>query len=258
MDSDFTSTQQRCKSTWSTLWSYFFAIAILSCKTAAPVAYFHDIPDSTHTQPLSITSYSPPLIRVGDILSIHLYTLDTPLIQSANSSGLHFPVDQHGNIELPVIGAIEAEGLSTEQVHDLLIAQASKYYKNPVAVVRIANFTVSILGEVAKPGLYVSNSEKLSVLDALALAGDISIYGKKENVLIVRNTSAQKEAIRLNLNSTQSLASPYFYLRQGDVLMVEPNRHKLAAARDAGKARNYALIASGLSVVIIFLSRLSL
>ncbi len=256
MDSDFTTNQSYGSAIWLTIW---LCSLLLSCKTATRVGYFQDIPDSSFTKPkeLLVSKYQLPLIQVGDVLNISVYTNETPAIHTNPPSGLLNPVDEHGNVELPIIGKIEAEGLSTDQVHDILLIQANKYYRNPVVIVRFANFTVNVLGEVSKPGQFTVNQEKLSVLDALALAGDISIYGKKENVLVVRNTSTHKAAMRLNLYSSKSLASPFFYLRQGDIVFVEPNKHKLAATRDVSKARNYALIASGISVLIILLSRIS-
>jgi polysaccharide export outer membrane protein len=262
MDPDNNANVAHNPKFWPVLWIYYMVFGILACKTTAHIGYFQDIPDTlvTKTQTLPTSKFSPPVIHPGDILHVTIHTNDNTLVSHADNQitpGLTLSVDTNGNIEIPVLGKILAEGCTISQLRDTLSVRASKFYKSPVIAVRLSNFTITVLGEVAKPGNFISSNEKVSVLDALGMAGDMSIYGKKENVLVIREQDNHKQAIRLNLNSTTSLTSPYFYLKQGDVVIVEPNKNKIAAARDSGKTRNYALIASGLSVLIIFISRLT-
>lgn len=260
MDSDITTYQRAYQPLWLILWICYFIPVAFSCKSVERVAYFQDLPDTLLTKAhlLAAATYRSPIIRTGDLLQVNLYIQDTPLINSLAppAGGMQRTVDSEGTIALPVLGKIKVAGLSTAQIQDTLHRRAIRFYKDPVVAVSLANFTVTVLGEVARPGNFTSTHEKISVLDALAMSGDISIYGKKENVLIIRNRDDQQEAVRLNLHTSAALSSPYFYLKQGDVVIVEPNKHKIAAARNAGNTRNYALIASGLSVFILFLSRL--
>jgi polysaccharide export outer membrane protein len=239
----------------------YIAIGSIGCKTTKRVSYFQDIPDTlfTKVQILPVSSYTAPAIGPGDVLQVAIYTNDYLHIHDANhetANGISIKVDPKGHMEIPILGKMSVQGFTVSQLQDTLSVRAHKFYKNPVVLVSHTNFTITVLGEVAKPGTFLTN-EKISVLDALGLAGDISIYGKKENVLVVRNRDNHKEAIRLNLNSTASFTSPFFYLKTGDIVIIEPNENKIAAARDAGKTRNYALLASGLSVLIILISRLT-
>ena len=121
--------------------------------------------------------------------------------------------------------------------------------------VRFANFKITVLGEVNRPATYTVPNEKVTVLDALGLAGDLTIYGKRENVLLVRDQGGQKELVRLNLNESEVFSSSYFYLRQNDVIYVEPGKAK-AAANNAARTQAFAIIGSVLSVLIVALTRL--
>ncbi|WP_221394528.1 polysaccharide biosynthesis/export family protein [Dyadobacter sp. NIV53] len=242
-----------------------------SCKTVKRVAYFQDIPDSVSQQPsiLNLAVYTEPVILSDDILSITIQTIESPLNGFANTISASLPnsspsqlfsgyqVNKNGVIEIPVLGKIIVGGLTTAMAQDSVYKRASKYFKEPVVAIRFANFTVTVLGEVAKPGSYNLPNEKTSVLEALGIAGDLTIYARRENVLILRNSTDRKHAVRLDLNSTATFRSPYFYVKQHDIIIVEPNKARITASTDGNKTRNYALIASGLSVLIILISRLT-
>ena len=249
---------------------------IFSCKTTKRIAYFQDIPDSISKDPvlINLATYTEPVILSGDILHITIQTIDTPINGLPNGTGSFstpnssvnsspslippgYPVNKKGMIEIPVLGKINVAGLTTETAHDSIYKRASIYFKDPVVHVRFANFTITVLGEVAKPGSYIFANEKVSVLDALGMAGDLTIYAKRENILLLRNGVDTKHAVRLDLNSSASLYSSYFYLKQGDIIIAEPNKARITASTDGNKTRNYALIASGLSVLIILISRLT-
>jgi len=165
-----------------------------------------------------------------------------------------FLVDKDGFIQMTLLGKIKVGGLTTYQVRDKITELASQYYKNPTVQVRFANFKITVLGEVTRPATYTVPNEKVTVLDALGLAGDLTIYGKRENVLLVRDQQGQKELVRLNLNDSEVFRSPYFYLRQNDVLYVEPGKAK-AAANNAARTQTFAIIGSLLSVLIVAVSR---
>lgn len=132
-------------------------------------------------------------------------------------------VDSKGDINFPVLGKIHVQGMTTEELTDYLTARISEDVKNPSVRVELMNFNVNVMGEVTKPGRIPITSERVSILDALALAGDMTEYGKRENVILIREENGKREVHRLNLNDAQTLSSPYFYLQQNDVIYVEPN-----------------------------------
>ena len=255
---------------------FILLFTTISCKTTKRVAYFQDLPDEVSTSPfyLHLAPYKDLVIRQADILQINIQTVDSPannfsdnslfptLISNAgllppNTAIPTFTVDQTGFVEIPVLGKVSVIGLTTQMIRDSIHLLACKFYKNPIVNVRLSNFGISVLGEVGKPGSYILPNEKVSLLDALGIAGDITIYGKKDNVLLLRQQDRKKDAVRFDLNSSLSLRSPYFFLQQGDVIYVEPNKAKITASTEGSKTRNYALIASGLSVLIILISRLT-
>jgi len=249
-----------------------------SCGTNKKITYFQDTPDSLYLSPkvLAGAPYREPIIQPNDILQISILTLDPQvnnILAAANAASITiqpgstgaapappatvsgFLVDAKGQVELPVVGKITVGGMSTALARDSIHDRVAVYYKNPVVNVRFANFNVTVLGEVAHPATYVVPSEKVSILDAIGMAGDLTIYGKRENVLLIRDSAGAKHMIRFDLNSSATLLSPYFYLRQGDVVYVEPAKSKIAST-DAAKARNITLLASGLSLLVVIFTRL--
>lgn len=259
----------------------FFALVIISsCSTYKNTTYFMDIPDTLKASngiAIPLAKYADPKIQAGDLLYVLIQTIDPRANNiTGNTTGATFTtqatstaapgtstmpgylVDKNGNIELALVGDIKISGLSTSEARDAIRKKAAIYYKDPVVNVRFANFTVSVLGEVRQPAQYTIPGERTTVLDAIAMAGDLTIYGKRENILLLREENGIKTPIRLNLNSSDILKSPYFFLKQNDVIYVEPNKAKVAS-NDYIKDRNtgYAIsIATSLiSIAIILLTR---
>lgn len=251
------------------LLSLVIAITFASCATTVNVPYFRDVPDSTKVKLIAEAPYSDPVIQPDDILAITIITIDpttaAPVNQAANvpvtaSSTQVAPgllVDKDGNISLPIIGVVKVAGLTTYQAKQLLQKKAQQYFKDPDVQLRFANFKITVLGEVAHPATYILPNEKVSVLDALGLAGDLTIYGRRENVMIIRDNNGVKETSRIDLNSTDLFKSPYFYLRQNDVVYVEPNKAKIVAS-DAGQSKVVTIVASVSATLLILLLRLKL
>jgi len=130
-----------------------------------------------------------------------------------------------------------------------------KYVKNPIVNVKFSNFKVTVFGEVAKPATYIMPTEKVTLFDALSQAGDLTIYGKRENVTVIRDTlDNKKNMVHLNLNSKNIISSPYFYLQPNDVVYVEPNESK-AASTDAVRNRNITILASLVSILLVVATR---
>ena len=250
-----------------------FAFFLCSCGTTKNVPYFQDIVDTPLSQLKTSNSFIEPTIQPDDILSISIFTIDPNTSMVVNqlnsqyvgqsqvvgantnlvSSG--FLVDKNGEVDLSVVGKVKLLGLTTFQARDLIQELASKSFNSPNVQVRYSNFRVTVLGEVGRPATYTIPNEKVTVLDALGLAGDLTIYGRRENVLLIRDNQGVKQFIRLNLNSAALFNSPFFYLRQNDVIYVEPNKGK-AASLNVARTQTIALIGTALTVLITLISRL--
>ena len=263
------------------------SLSIISCSTTQKVKYFQDIPDSGQIKQIPKAEYTAPVIRIGDILNVQIQSIDplsTSMVNAGNTSsggssssgsggGLSgllsavsggnspqqpvsgYTVDKEGNIELPILGKLKAEGYTTFQLKTAIDTLAVKYFKNYTVTVKLSNFKVDVTGEVLKPGQYVMSDEKVSVLDAISMAGDLTIFGKRENVLLVReNVDGSKTAYRLNLKKSNIMSSPVFYLKQNDLIYVEPRKAK-SDATDASQIRYVTIAGSILSILVILATR---
>jgi polysaccharide export outer membrane protein len=253
---------------------FFLVLSIIlcqSCVNTKKVAYFQDLNAPQKSSLGTKAVFTEPGIQPDDILSIAIFTIDPETSAAINQVGSQtlsgvssstgqqqgaggFLVDKNGEIELAMIGKIKLLGLTTFKARDLIRERAEQYYKNPSVQVRYANFKVTVLGEVARPASYTLPNEKVTVLDALGLAGDLTIYGKRENVLLIREVNDKKEYTRLNLNSSELFNSPYYYLRQNDVLYIEPTTAR-AAANNAARTQTIAIVGSVISVLIAIITR---
>ncbi len=227
---------------FATLVLIFF---ISACNSTKKLVYFDNIQDSViklKAQPIEA------IIQRNDLISIAVNSLNpeataifnapnesTPNANNAtandNTLTVGYLVNPNGDIQFPVLGAIHVEGLTKSQLTALLIKQLTdkKLLIDPIVTIRHLNFRVSVLGEVTTPGVYTIPNEKISILEALGLAGDITIYGKKDNVLIIRqSTNGEKIIKRINLKSSEILSSPYYYLQSNDVIYVEPSTDRVA------------------------------
>lgn len=212
---------------------------VSSCGAPKNKIYFADL-DSTRVSQLNIPEFKEPLIQTDDILSITVQTIDVTasaaLNQSPVLSGMPgggtsmggFLVDKSGNVEMPILGVLKLAGLTSTQAKEVVRERAAKFYKDPTVQIRFANYKITILGEVTRPASYNLPNEKVTILDAISMAGDLTVYGKRENVLLMRQNGDKKDIIRLNLASSKVLSSPYFYLKQNDVLYVEATPAKFS------------------------------
>lgn len=151
-------------------------------------------------------------------------------LNTSTGSLLPYLVDNNGNIDFPVVGTIHVAGLTKDQCEELIKEKVKPYLadsENPVVTVSMSSYRVTVAGEVTSPKVVPVTTEKMSVLEALAQAGDLTIYGRRDNVLLIReNADGQKEAHRLNLNDANIISSPYYYVQQNDYIYVEPNKVK--------------------------------
>lgn len=254
-----------------TRWGFFpiiFLLLFSSCSVKKSI-YFNDLPTDTTRIFKEAAAFTEPVIQSDDILNITIQTLDPITAAVANQASdmqtagrnssqaiSGFLVDKEGFVNMTLLGKVEVAGLTTYQAREKITALAAQFYKDPTVQVRFANFKVTVLGEVSRPASYTVPNEKVTVLDALGLAGDLTIYGKRENILLIRENGAQqRELVRLNLNKVEALSSPYFYLRQNDVIYVEPTKAR-GTVRSAPTVQAIGVITSVISVAILAISRL--
>jgi polysaccharide export outer membrane protein len=238
-----------------------------SCTTSRKVTYFSDVPDSLR---IASKAGMEPIIQKKDILSITVSSLSNeasiifntpnlPITPSANATPnmpqtAGYLVSQDGTIKFPVLGDIVAAGLTQKQLENnithMLIEKKLLY--DPVVSIRFLNFRVTVLGEVNHPGVVTVPSEQISILEALGEAGDLTIYGLRDNVILIRQEGADKLITRLDLNSSKIFQSPYYYLKSNDVIYVEPAKDKIAST--SLFQQRLPIILSGLSLIIILLT----
>ena len=252
------------------LMAFIIGIIFSSCTDVKKVAYFKDVPDSTKEKMVRDAPYTDPIIIPDDILSVTITLIDpttaAPVnqasvapVSAASTSSAVAPglvpgllVDREGNISFPIMGTIKVAGLTSYEAKERIKTEAKKYFKDPDVQVRFANYKVTVIGEVAHPATFVVPNEKVSVLDAIGMAGDLTIYGRRENVMVIRENNGKKELYRLNLNSSDIFKSPYFYLKQNDVVYVEPNKSKAVQA-DAEQTRFIEIAASVATGILLIL-----
>ncbi|WP_343522480.1 polysaccharide biosynthesis/export family protein [Pedobacter sp.] len=242
-------------------------VLVSSCVSNKKIAYFQDIQTINQAKLENAAKFVEPTIQPDDILSINIFTLNpqsgvvinqaasTPTLGGNTNNSLAtqstgFLVDKNGEVELSLAGKVKVAGLTTYQARELIREKVSVFYKEPNVQLRFANFKISVLGEVNAPSAYTLPNEKVSILDALSLAGDLTIYGRRDNVLIVRDNNGKKEFARLDLNSSNIFNSPFYYLKQNDVVYVEPNKRKVSASNSA-QIQTIGVIASVISVIVL-------
>jgi polysaccharide export outer membrane protein len=238
-----------------------FSVLLLSesCITRKDISYFQDITDSTKTQPIN-RSFDA-IIQPGDILSIHVTSLSPEASSFFNVTGESmdqqvantYLVNADGNVEMPLIGQIKVAGNTSPVAKFLIRNKLEKYLADPTVSIRIRNFKVTVLGEVQSPGVYTIPNEKITLIEALGLAGDLTIFAQRSNVLIIREKDGQRQFMKIDLRSKEFFESEFYYLHSNDVVYVEPGKGRIASA-DAWY-RILPIVFSGLTALGLFMSR---
>lgn len=245
------------------------AVLLNSCGVKyETIPYFKDLPAGNLAE--DINNQTVLKIQKNDILAITVSSLDDKSdayfnlgnmgavqVGSGGSSSTPngFIVDQQGNVQLPYLGSLKIEGLSTYEARKLIETrlEEGKFLVKPVVNLRLVNFKISILGDVLRPGVYPVQSERITIIEALALAGDLSITAKRSDVLLIRENLGRRQQIRLDLQSKDIFNSSYYYLENNDVILVTPSAAKYASV-DASY-RNVSILISAISVIAILISR---
>jgi polysaccharide export outer membrane protein len=246
-------------------------VFLSACGSTRNLVYFNDLQNtSKYTE--EIKNKVEPKIQPDDQLSITVSSLNPESNILFNSGVMPstagtatgstatgranegYLVDKDGFINFPVLGKVQLAGLTKEQATTKMTTEITKNIKNPIVNIRFLNFRITVIGEVNKPSTFLVPSERVNILDAIGLAGDLTSYGKRENILIIREQNGVRTATRVNLASRAILNSPDFYLQQNDVLYVEPAKIK---ALQGSSSTFYLSLATAsvsiLSLLVVFL-----
>jgi len=239
-------------------------ILMSSCVSNKDIAYFqYDEIEQSKVNNKFETIFKPDdllqiTISSDDIEATKPFNLPAVSFAATTESAIGTPkqqsylIDSKGEIDFPVLGKLKIGGLTREAVLDLLKSKLSPdYVANPTINISISNFKITVYGDVKNPGTFTIPNERVSILDAIGLAGDLNISGKRDNVLVIREEGSRKKKYRVNLLSNKTLTSPVFYLQQNDVIYVEHNNSKI---QSASSNSNRTLFISVTSLMITLIS----
>lgn len=247
-------------------------MSLASCTGYKNVAYFQNSNEISQVGP-KVELYNAHIMP-KDLITITVNTTDPEAsmpfnltVQSRESAGLNqtrattqmalqqYLVNNNGDIEFPVIGTLHVGGLTINETEAMVRKELAPYLKEvPIVTVRLVSFKVSVIGEVTRPGQFSVNNEKINVLEALALAGDLTIWGQRENVKLIReDASGNRQIHELNLNDANVIYSPFYQLEQNDIIYVTPNQTK---AKNSDIGQSTSLWFSATSILVSLASLL--
>ncbi|WP_164108725.1 MULTISPECIES: polysaccharide biosynthesis/export family protein [Sphingobacterium] len=237
-----------------------YMLIFCSCAQKRDLAYFSNLAqqraeETIQDQPIKIQQND--LLRINiNSLNPESNTLFTVNRQNAATGSYEGPtgyrVAKDGMITLPVIGNIKMEGLTITQAQDALTEKLTKYVKEPIVEVQLLNFKITVIGEVNKPSSFTIPGDHINLLEALGMAGDMTVYGKRENVLIIREQNGKRTMKRLDLNQQNVLNDPFFNLMQNDIVYVEPDKSK--AIEYSPSTRIMPIVIASISAVAVLIS----
>lgn len=239
-----------------------------SCTSTKRVVYFNDLTDSAAVASIKAAKLTfENTIQKNDQLWITVggsNIEDLSVLNSGNGIGvtgansnigtggsgalIGYLVESDGNIKIPFFGKVQAEGLTRLQLEANLTEKFKEYTKNPVVNVRFLNYSFSVLGEVSRSGRFIMQTERATLLDAISQAGDITDLGRRDNIAVIREENGERKVGRVNLLSKDFFNSPYFYLRNNDVVYVEPVKARFISR--SGIPQYVSIVAIGLTMIL--------
>lgn len=244
-------------------------LLLSSCVSKKDIIYVQDIDDTLSKE----KSLYETTIAKDDVLRIIVSSANmesvlpfNQVVGSVSNQDLSvrsqealqsYLVDKNGTIKFPVLGSIEVSGLTREALEQQLQNQLLKYVKDVSVDVRILNYKITILGEVTRPGTFTIEHNRITLLQALGLAGDLTVYGKRDNIIVIRDVNGVQKSARVDLTSSEFIYSPYYYLNQNDTVIVEPNGAQVQASGFNRNVSIYVSIASLLLTTIVVFSNLN-
>lgn len=237
---------------------------IFSCGPTRNITYLSNLGNVPETR-TPVKHESGVTIQSGDLLNITVTSLSIEsnmLFNQHNAAGdedyAGYFVDENGFIDFPLIGPIQLAGSTKAEAREKLVEKLNEQVKKPIVNIRFLNFKVTVLGEVNNPSSFLIPSDNVNIFEALGLAGDMTVFGKRENVLLIREKNDIRTTVRLNLNDKDILNSPYFYLQQNDIIYVEPDRARAAQTnlRRSNTQFGVSIATALISIVTLLLTRL--
>ncbi|CAI9679803.1 polysaccharide biosynthesis/export family protein [Elizabethkingia anophelis] len=227
-------------------------LTIASCRTRNDINYLQDVDKAATETALQMGNNT---LQPGDQLVINIMAKDLDVVKPFNqnyssgqilqnpqisgnanpsiplSSGPTYIIDQNGKIDFPILGKLDTKGLTLDKFKESLYNRVIRYVKDPIISVKLINFRISVMGEVTRPGEYIIADGQTNLMKALALAGDLTMYGIRDNILLVRTIDGKMEKVRVDITRSDFINSPYYNLKQGDVIYVSANKTKEKTSR---------------------------
>lgn len=237
---------------------------LTSCVSSKKMVYFQNSGEKISKE---ILQNYEPTIEPDDLLTINVSAIDaeaalpfnlyeTPIIGNfgSNTKPLKYLVNTNGEIDFPILGILKVAGFTTKELSERIKALLKDYLKSPTVTIRLVNFKVTVLGDVKSPGAYTIPSERITIIEALGLAGDLQLQGNRKTVLLVREKDGERMYVTIDLTTKKLFSSPYYYLVQNDVLYVAPNKAKI---NSSAVGANSGIIISSISTLIALIAILT-
>jgi len=262
------------KKNWIVQLAFYSLIGLFlaGCGNSRSLMYFNNLPDTAVYQ-TQAPPVPEPVIQSGDIVRIRVNSLNAETNRLFNTGTLQtdpqqaryassdegntgadgYLVNTDGYISFPVAGQVKLAGLTIDQARVKIKELVEQYAKDAIINIRFSNFKITVVGEVNRPATFTVPNDRINIIEALGLAGDLTQYGKRDNILLIREQDGQRTLARINLNDKEALTSPYFYLKQNDVLYVQPTQY-----RDPSGDRTLRILTavfSGMTAVGLFIYR---
>ena len=235
------------------------ALLLSGCVSSKKLLYFQENEQIKLTD--SLVNFEPAL-QPGDLITINVSANDPVSGQTFNlyEANIHnnlprmlpYLVDSEGQINFPVLGKLQAGGYTTQQVGNNITEALNAYLVAPIVNVRLTNFKITVMGEVQKPGTYAVPNERLTIVEALGLAGDLNIQAKRNDITLIREHEGKRVFYEVDLTNKALFNAPYYYLAQNDVLYVEPNKTKINSSA-VGASTSVILSSIGILISLITL-----
>ena len=249
-----------------------FVLVLGSCASREKLRYYQGIEQAVQQDS---TTYNP-VLKQDDLLLIVVSATNNAAAKDFNISNFaiigdgpgasgspdgasaqlrfySYLIDNNGMIQFPVLGQVKLGGLSRGEALELLKSKLKLYINEPIVTLRILNYKISVQGEVVRPGTYEIASERITLPEALAKAGDLTIYGKRDNILVIREVDGKKSTHFVDITKADFINSPFYYLSQNDVVYVEPNKTKM---NSSAVGANVSVILTSVSLLITIVALL--